>query len=550
MAASLSTFAESVKSDSTNAASDTLQVLKRLDLVKITYHDSSEVIYLPKAVYDRIFSDNLIPCEPLTEEELIKFDFSKIDTAYLSQSSLETLLSDSAAIDTIKQAPSLLLSLSEFSKPASGFVIYLSKSMLEGIKRGVLETADSTATDSTTFQPLVGVTTTATVAALYLPKRLYEGLLFAYAASSQALEPERIGQVKEYFDPKGNPWGWYPIFIGASDWRLRAGAKVFYKRKVFRSSYRLTATGYNKWEQRISVTLRDRKKEHVGQINFSLNHYKDDDMHFYGIGSYPESDERSFYLPNNIDDFTRFSQEVLRLQTIFAIRTSRLFQARYTYYYQQRTIDANGKGLSRIFDIDQLPGGLGTGFSIYQEIATRVETSERNRTGLDVEGYIGVNLENSGNKGKILRYGVDARLNLVLNTKFILKPRVVLNLIKNITEDEPVSFTNYPRHPSFRGTSSRILLMSDNVVSVPSLALQYKVNRRYSARLFCDYLLVGRELTTLIPSEGTWATGLLLVYHNSYTDLAGVVFAVSPHSFRLTAFVGTEPNRNERSRWR
>lgn len=406
---------------------------------------------------------------------------------------------------------------------------------------------DSTSSDSTLFGRVGG-------GMLYVSRKAYEQILEAYTRGTAAAEAERVAQIRDFFLRPESPWGWYPVVVGASSWRFKLGAKVYYSSPRVGSSLDAEGAGKDIWAARFRFTLRALGHGQVRQMNVTLMQRQDDDMLFYGIGPYPRTDPRSHFRPGAIDDNAVFNQDFQQAQTILALRATPIVEARGTWIYQVRHIYGpweEDNGLQQVFDVQALPGALGRQRDLYQELALRVDnTRGQERRGVAVEVYGGLDAGVGGDTRRFLRYGLDAYLNAPLFAENMIVPRVVANVVRNLNAERPLNFTDYPRHPTFRGVPDRYLLRSDNLVFVPSLDIHNRISDRFTGRLFVDYLLVAPAIDRIHWRSGITAVGAGLVFYTPFADVAGLVFAWSPVGPRVTVFLGAEPNRNERSRWR
>jgi hypothetical protein len=205
-----------------------------------------------------------------------------------------------------------------------------------------------------------------------------------------------------------------------------------------------------------------------------------------------------------------------------------------------------------VFDVAQLPGGRGSRAHIYNEFAVRHEQGTLEEPGGDLEVYGGFAAARDPRQASFVRAGFDASFHLpVISPGHLAAVRLVANMAEEVTPGaEKLAFYDYPRHPTFRGISTRYLLRSDRLVLVPSLNFHRQLSDRFTVRLFTDGLAVAPALADLRPANGLWAVGTEIVYHNDYADLAGLLFAYGPEGVRLSMFLGSSSTRNERTHWR
>ena len=408
--------------------------------------------------------------------------------------------------------------------------------------------ADSTTYDSTLVGQVSG-------GVLYVSRRLYYGVLLAFRYGVTAVEPERIIKLKDFFDIPESPWGWYPIIVGSSYYRLKLGSKVYYRSPTVGSSVDGSMAGLDKWSGRFRFTLRNAGERRVRQMNLTLMRREDDDMQFFGIGGDPDDDLRSHVLKSASEEYGIFHQDLQQAQFIFGVRAGENLEFRTTWILQQRKVmrfEGGGDlpSIEEVFDVSKLPGGTGMTKDSYEEIAFRFDnTSGLEGRGISMELYGGIT--NGIDDGRrFLRYGIDAHVYMRMFKNHYLVPRLVTNVVRNINQDTPLAFTDYPRHPTFRPVSDRKLIRSDNMVFVPALDVHKRISNQLIGRVFVDYLLASPSVGKLQPGRGMAGVGAGLVVYTDYTDVAGIIVAYSELGPRFTFFIGAEPSRNERSRWR
>lgn len=406
--------------------------------------------------------------------------------------------------------------------------------------------ADSTRFDTTMVGQVGG-------GALYVSRQIYKGVLLAFDYGVTAVEPERIIQLQDFFRLPESPWGWYPIVVGTSYYRVKLGSKVYYRSKTFGGSVDGGVAGIGKWNTRLRFTLRDASERQVRQANLTLQRRQDDDMQFYGIGQHPGSDPRSHFKPGTKEEYGVFHQDFQQAQLILGLRASRYFEFRGTWIYQKRRIMLNwdeDQSLPRVFDVDALPGARGDVTDLYQEIAVRFDnTSGLEGRGAALELYGGI-VNGLGDDRRFLRYGFDVHKYMRIFGNHYLVPRIVTNIVRPYHSSDPLNFTDYPRHPTFRAASDRKFIKSDNVVLVPAIDVHNRLTKNLTGRVFIDYLLATPSIDKLDLDDGVIGVGAGLVIYTRYTDVAGLIVSYSELGPRISLFVGTEPNRNERSRWR
>lgn len=384
---------------------------------------------------------------------------------------------------------------------------------------------------------------------------LYHGAEAATELGISTLSnPERIIQASDYFRFGDRSLGWYPVIAGASDFRLKVGAKVFARKGPLGVAVKGKYTGAEKWSSYALFTVRGTRGVQVMQFSTKLLAEEDDDLYFYGIGRDPRTDPRSHFLSGADEERARYYQDKAAVQMILGLRTSRHLESRYTVQYMMRDIGvAAGErsGLAQVFNANNLPGAWDSpAVQLYNEAALRYDSSLREREGSTMELYAGFAQGLDRDPSRYLRYGFDGSVHIpVLTRRVLLAPRLVMNAVANLRDDTPLRFYDYPRHPTFRGVSPRKMLFADELVFVPALDLHLLAHPRITVGPFVDMVTVASSPGDIRPADNAWAVGLNLVYHDRYSDLASLVFAAGPRGVRLSMYIGAEPDRNERTRW-
>ena len=453
---------------------------------------------------------------------------------------LDSLVTDSTASDTVR--PSFTQSFYEGMRQALLFGAH----QLVLIDSTLAIPADSTQFDTTMVGQVGG-------GVLYVSRQLYKGVLLAFDYGVMAVEPERIIQLKDFFNLPESPWGWYPVVVGTSYYRIKLGAKIYYRAKTIGGSVDGGVAGLGKWNARARFTLRNAGTRQVRQVNLTLQRRQDDDMQYYGIGPHPGSDPRSHFLPGTDESYGIFHQDFQQAQVILGLRAGKRLEFRGTWVLQQRQLFLtwdDDLALPRVFEVDQLDGAHDVMRDLYQELAVRFDnTSGLEGRGASFEMYGGV-VTGVGDARRFLRYGFDTHGNIRIFGNHYLVPRLATNIVRSINPDVPLNFVDYPRHPTFRAASDRKLVRSDNIVLVPALDVHNKLTRNLNGRVFVDYLLATPSIERLEPGSGIIGIGAGLVVYTRYTDVAGIIVSYSEIGPRLSLFLGAEPNRNERTRWR
>lgn len=389
-------------------------------------------------------------------------------------------------------------------------------------------------------------------AGLFIPRHAIDGLL--YPVSYGIGHADEIEDILFFFDDK---LGWYPLLESASGFSPLYGLKVRYNDERFGVSLRGRYASGERWESKAKMSYSHETDGAAWEIGLAAFIEQDDNRDFFGIGSDPMNDPRSFFISPNADfDNGAYFQRRENIQLTFSLRPSAKWKLLFTNFYQKRTITDPSEERQRIgvvFDLSKLPGAQEPAKQIYNEISARFDTRKykgQPSKGLSLEGYAGLSSGIDGDESQFFRTGVDLAAYIpVIKQNRLIIPRIVFDMLENINNDVPIAFTEYPRQLTFRGVSTRTLLRSDNLSFVPSLEYQWPLVYNASGHIFADYLVVAEELGDLSFSDSVWAVGFGIDIHSIDSRLARLEFSSGSEGFRFNLSIGQSQATNDRNYW-
>ena len=193
--------------------------------------------------------------------------------------------------------------------------------------------------------------------------------------------------------------------------------------------------------------------------------------------------------------------------------------------------------LGQVFDLDSLPGARSTTEQWYTELAVALDTRlarARISPGARIAGHSGFSRGVGGDASRYWLGGMDGSLFLpVIQRDRIVAARLVLDVIRNLENDVPLAFTEYPRHPLFRGISPRKLLRSDERSLLSSLEYQWPLTATIGG-----HLMVADEFAGFSAQDAVWAGGFGLDFHVGEDVLGGVQLTSGTEGFRFLLQAG------------
>lgn len=391
--------------------------------------------------------------------------------------------------------------------------------------------------------------------ALFLPRLAFNGLLYSTGYGVSAAEnPKFIARAKDIllFLDKG---GLYPTYVTSSESFPALGGNLFYRTKNFGIVAGGAYSNDDFWSASSHVSLQRVLGSHVLKATLSGKIDLEDDRLFHGIGARPESDPRSFFLPG-APDSGLYLQRREEVDLVFGLRAASHLEIFLDNLYRRRAPRSPSEGGDRfadVFDTDALPGGDTRTEKLYHELSARYDTRRFRKVlspGLRVQGYTGVAYGVGGDRGRLLRAGADVTGFLpVIRRNRLIVLRTTLDTVENLRDEVPIAFTEYPRHLTFRGVSSRRLLRSDDWVLVPSAAYAWPLSANLSGELFADGLLVARSADELSLSGAPWAAGFAIDVHTPDSAVGRVVISGGSEGLHFGFEFGSPIQDNDRSRW-
>ncbi len=389
----------------------------------------------------------------------------------------------------------------------------------------------------------------------FLPRQVLYGIRYTSGYGAKLLsDPIWVRQIENvlYFDDEQH-LGWYPLVDITSSYRPRIGLSLFYQKQRMEALVRGNFAASTKYmmESLFLRQYRSGQSEWRSTLSFLLE--KDDDREFHGIGKQPLTDPRSHFRESRHSESGSFIQKRHKVQWINAIHTPTPIHFLLTAFYQKRVVKdvKNDENLASIFNLGEL-FGLGKHENIYQEIAVYYDTRKRDtyiapgtRFGV-YAGYVrGIN----NDPQRLRRWGAEwfARIPVIHQNR-ILIPRIVFDAISPVGSS-PIAFTEYPRHPTFRGVSARMLLRNDRFSMVPSLEYQWPLSFNLNGHVFIDYLLVSDSALEFSMVNSPWAIGLGADFHGMQSVLATGYMAIGSEGIRFLFTLGLPMLSSERSNW-
>ena len=403
------------------------------------------------------------------------------------------------------------------------------------------------------FNPLSPVWNTL----IYIPRQLNYLIRSASGYGFRFLkDPQIFNTFEDFFFSDNRNFGWYPVVTIVSSFRPRIGVHIFYDHKNVEALLKAKIADEEKYKTEAIFSYQFKTGKTRWRLTLSGLVEYDDDREFYGIGANPLSDSRSFFLENRENDHGIFFQRRQKIRFIFGFRPYTKWRFFLTNYYQRRKLEdpfEGGTVMSQSFDINNLPGMSATIKHVYNEVAVRFDTKKENlynARGISLEGYLGISSGVGKDRSKLLRTGFTISSNFpVIQKNRMIIPRLTFDMIKNINNNVPIPFTEYPRQPSFRGVSSRKILRTDNLSFVPSLEYKWPLSFNLGGHFFADYLIVTEHISDFSIKNAPWAIGLGIDFHGIDEELARIHFILGSEGFRLNLNIGFDPLVKNRSDW-
>lgn len=390
--------------------------------------------------------------------------------------------------------------------------------------------------------------------AAYLPKQVLNGSLFAAAKTAGVVsDPEFIEKVEDILYLYERKLMWFPTLSYASGLRPEYGAGLLYRDGGFKALTRYSMHDADHW----SMSFNTSYEKYLGRVSWKTGLKgalkKKDDYRYYGLGGDPENDARNRFTGS--DDYGTFTEETKQLQWETMIYdATRDWQVKYMGYYQRRGFDSSGRGnkdLRNEFDLTTIPGFVNDSpiEQIYQEISFMIDTRDQKQIlskGFRGEIYGGLSNGIGANSADFIKGGIDAAAYIpVIRDNRLIVPRLVFDQAASI-DGTRIPFTEYPRHPTFRGVSSRYLIHNDKSSAVLSLEYQWPISHMLTGHIFTDYLVAGSSIGDLKWENARWASGAGVGLHYLNKEFARVEFAGGNEGFQMNVRIGLPQPSNKR----
>ena len=367
----------------------------------------------------------------------------------------------------------------------------------------------------------------------YMPNQVVQGLRFASGYGAGLLnDPKFIDRVEGLLFSDDKSLGWYPVVSITSGFRPRVGISLSYRNKPVGGVLKCKYADGEKYSVTARFSYVTPIDSRIWRFTLSgLTEY-DDDRVFYGIGAYPKTDPRSYFLSTSQRDFGIYFQQSSQIQALAGVRTSKNWQWFFTTSYQSQTVSDPFEGtdlLSESFDVAKLPGLNGTIDMFYNEVSLRYDNRNPDiyeSKGFKIESYFGLSQGKNNNRIKLLRAGFDILGNFpVIQDNRMLIPRIV-----------------------FRGASTRKLFRIDYYSIVPSIEYQWPLAFNLGGHLFLDLLMVTKDLPHASSRGLPYALGFGIDFHVIDGELARLQCAAGNAGYYISFEMGLDvllPNRSE-----
>jgi hypothetical protein len=389
----------------------------------------------------------------------------------------------------------------------------------------------------------------------YLPRKILDGSLYLTGHTAAKLsDKDFIEKVKDILYIYERKLLWYPVVEYASGFRPAYGAGLLYKDEGLRISAKAMAHDSNYWSYSVKPSYLTYTPLGEWRNSVLAVVEKKNDRRFYGIGADPRNDHRSAFVGQN--DYGVYTETRKKIQWESSLyKPDRSLGLTYLGYYQRRSFDDHGYGINdvrEVFNHSLIPGFDAPVKQLYNELALEIDTRDQKKIlapGFRSELYSGISAGFGKHDANLFRTGFDvAGFIPVVKEDRLFVPRVTADLVENIN-DKPIPFSEYPRHHTFRGVSSREIIRSERVSIVPSIEYQWPLSHMFSGHVFLDSLFVGPRAEGIRWHEGLWATGFGVDFHLFKNELARAEMAFGSEGFQAMITIGAPLKTNHRKDW-
>jgi hypothetical protein len=392
----------------------------------------------------------------------------------------------------------------------------------------------------------------------YVPRAAVGALFYGVIwAEVRATDPRFVEPIREIFWPNERRLVWYPRVWVSSGEKPGWGAGAAWRGDDTSANLGGVYSSRRRWIGDFRLAHDFTRGSRNGRITLDLRAADRTDLEFHGFGPDPGTDPRNGFTGNEgTSSYARYGQRLATGGIVGGLRFSRATQVFGTLLYRRREIGESAPGalddLPNVLDPAGVPGYGETGEQVYGEIALEQDTREIRAMmspGRRTEVWGGLSLGVDGDRSRFVRAGVDAAWFLpVIRRNRLVVPRLVFHAVEKLPGAGEISFADYPRHHTFRGTSGRVLLRTDSFVAVPSLAYQWPLSHLLRATLFTDWLFVAPELDELTTRSAPWAAGFELGAVLERRIAGSVMLAGGSEGFRAAFALGFDL-ADDRTKW-
>lgn len=389
----------------------------------------------------------------------------------------------------------------------------------------------------------------------YIPRQIVDGSMYATGKTVEKLSDEKfIEKVKDVLYIYDRKLLWFPTVGFASGFRSTYGGGLYYKDGGIRSLFRGEIHDAHYWSLSLKNTyVKDLSWASWESSLLGVTETKND-RRFYGIGADPHTDPRNTFIANH--DYGIYTEDRRKLQWSTALESpGGTYEVKYLGFVQRRDFKSHGDGqddLEDIFNVANIPGFQNPVSQLYDEVSFVYDTRKNQKMltqGFRGEIYGGFSNGLGKNNSDLFRTGFDVTGFIpVRKENRLIVPRVVFDMVENL-DNTAIPFSEYPRHHTFRGLSTREQVKSDRVSLVPSLEYQWPLSHMISANVFFDTLVVGRRLSEFSWHHGIWAAGTGLNLHYLGHELGRVEVAGGSEGLYVSMHIGKPLRTNHRADW-
>lgn len=389
----------------------------------------------------------------------------------------------------------------------------------------------------------------------YIPAKLLDGTLYVTGRTAAELSDEdfvrRVKDLLYFYDEK---FLWYPLVDFNSGFRPRYGAGLNFKDQRWSLKTRALVNDSDFY----SASAKGVYHGSLGSMEWDnalmVLSEKQDDLRYYGLGADPRDDPRNTFVGDH--DYGLYTESRRKIQwesSLYSV--GRTLGLTYLGYYQRRAFEDGGytnNDVREVFDHSRIPGFDAPVRQLYNELALEWDTRDKKTIlspGFRSEVYSGFSAGLGKHNAHLFRTGFDAAGFIpVIRKDRLIVPRFTGDLVENLN-DEPIPFSEYPRHHAFRGISTREIIRSERVSITPSIEYQFPLSHMLGAHLFFDTLFVGPRAGSIQWNEGLWAAGAGLDLHYFKHELGRIELAGGSEGFQAKFTIGTPLKTNHRKDW-